>query len=194
MSEKSFEKLLQAMPNIAKAVNTFTSDSVQQKAFSILMDSFGVVVEIEEPDDEVHDKSKPKKTSTQPRVSKGSKQRKAQSGPPKLKADLNLRPKGKKSLKEFVAEKKPQTNEERFAVIIYYLQKTLGEKAIGRDHVHTGFKELGVKAPIQIDAALGMAANRKGWINTSGGSDLKMTVHGENFVEHDLPRLNGGKK
>lgn len=105
-----------------------------------------------------------------------------------------MRPKGKKSLKDFVSEKKPKTNEERFAVIIYYLEKTLQQRAIDRNYIYTCFKELGVKFPLQIDPVLRNAARRKGWITTSNSSDLKMTVGGENFVEHDLPAADGGKK
>ena len=194
MSETTLKDLLDAMPSIAKAVNTFTSDAVQQKAFAVLMNALGSESQIEESGEPATQKTKNKRAASRPPSSdKTGKPRKVQVGPPKLKADLNLRPKGKKSLKDFVDEKKPESNEERFAVIIFYLEKTLQEKAIGRDHVYTAFKELGKKAPVEIDAALRMAASRKGWITNTPG-DLKMTVHGENFVEHDLPRDGGGTR
>lgn len=47
MSETTLKDLLDAMPSIAKAVNIFTSDAVQQKAFAALMNTLGVESEIE---------------------------------------------------------------------------------------------------------------------------------------------------
>lgn len=196
MSDTTLRDLLEAMPSIAKVVNTFTSDAVQQKAFAVLMHALGVESEIEKSEKPPGQKTKTKRATKRPALTeKGRKSRKAQAGPPKFKSDLNLRPKGKKSLKDFAAEKKPKSNEERFAVMVYYLEKTLQEKAIDRDHIYTCFKELGgVKFPLQIDAVLRNSARRKGWIDTSNSSDLKITTRGENFVEHDLPAADGGKK
>src|SRR6266496_2338661 len=194
MSETTLKTLLDAMPSIAKAVNIFTSDAVQQKAFAVLMNALGVESELEESEGPPAQKTKIKPaTKRTASTKKDGKPRKAQAGPPKFKSDLNLRPKGKKSLKDFLAEKKPKTNEERFAVMIYYLEKTLQEKTIDRDHIYTCFKELGVKFPLQIDAVLRNAARRKGWINTTNSSDLRITTRGENFVEHDLSAADGGK-
>lgn len=155
MSDTKLKELLDAMPSIAKVVNTFTSDAVQQKAFAILVGALGAETAAEEgketPPVTIRKKGAGKRAAPK---EKGSKGRKTPAGPPKLKGDLNLRPKGKKSLKELVAEKKPQTNEERFAVIVFYLEKELQQKDIDRDHVYTAFKELGIKAPVDIDAAL----------------------------------------
>jgi len=194
MSETKLGELLDAMPNIAKVVNTFTSDAVQQKAFAILMNALGAE-DVDEQAEETRSQARAKGTAKRAAPKeKSGKPRKTPVGPPRLRADLNLRPKGKKSLRDFIGEKKPQTNEERFAVIIFYLEKELKEKGVDRDHVYTAFKELGVRAPVDIDAAIRMAASRKGWINNSDTADLKMTVHGENFVEHDLPATDGAKK
>jgi hypothetical protein len=195
MSETTLKDLLDAMPSIAKAVNIFSSDAVQQKAFAVLMNALGVEAEVEESKERPARKTKIKRvTKRAATTDKVAKPRKAQAGPPKFKSELNLRPKGKKSLKDFVAEKKPKTNEERFAVMIYYLEKTLQEKTIDRNHIYTCFKELNVKFPLQIDAVLRNAARRKGWFDTSNSSDLRITTRGENFVEHDLPATDGAKK
>ena len=189
MPQTTLNDLLEAMPNIAKVVNTFTSDAVQQKAFTILIRALGadqdaIEVEISTP---------PREKRVIKHSDKEGKTRKTQTVPPRLKPDLNLRPTGKKSLREFIGEKRPLSNEERFAVIIFYLKNTLEEKSIDRNHIYTAFKELGIKFPLDIDAALRMAVSRKGWIDNSDAGDLKMTVHGENFVEHDLPRKDGSE-
>ncbi|MBI5425131.1 MAG: hypothetical protein HZA32_13725 [Opitutae bacterium] len=185
------DDLLKKMPAIAEAVNAFKSDSVQLQAFQVLIATFRATSgsernigrpEIQASATTVSDGSIGK--SDEP----GGKPRKrAAVGSPRVLGELDLKPDGKKSLKDFCGEKRPSTNEERFAVIIYYLQNTLGLSGITRDHVHTGFKDIGAKSPLDIDAGLRMTASRKGWIDTSKSGDIRMTVAGENLVEHDLP-------
>lgn len=201
MSEPIYENLLKRMPAMAEAVNAFKSESVQQRAFQLLVKSLvkdlspedvsdSQLIADEEPDDaNGRESANAAKGDAKPAAQKPRKRTLA--GPPKVLGEMNLKPEGKKSLKGFVTEKKPNTNEERFAVIIHYLQHTLKMSGITRDHVHTGFKDIGVKSPVEIDAALRMASVRKGWIDTSNSADLKMKVAGENLVEHDLPRKEG---
>lgn len=199
MKDTPLDQLLSKMPAIAEAVNAFKSESVQQRAFQVLMRSLvsgaeGLEDSVPpfgegENDKEDNEGGSPKTLKRAGKFTTPSQRKKAKvaSGPPKVLGDLNLRPDGKKSLIDFVNEKKPRTNEERFAVIIYYQQNTLKLSQISRDHIHTGFKALGIKSPLDIDAALRMAASRKGWIDTSDATSLKMKVAGENLVEHDLP-------
>lgn len=185
------DDLLKKMPAIAEAVNAFKSDSVQVQAFQVLIAAFRATSNDKESI------GKPEARTPTPAANDGPVRRsdevggkprkRAVAGSPRVLGDLNLKPDGKKSLKDFCGEKKPATNEERFAVIIYYLQNTLGLTGITRDHVHTGFKDIGAKSPLDIDAGLRMAASRKGWLDTSNSGDIRVTVAGENLVEHDLP-------
>jgi len=197
MDASNYEKLLEAMPAIAEAVNTFKSETVQQNAFQILIKSWLgnlQAADIERPrepepgNDCGTSCDKPGNETHKEEKQNGQKLRKKSNPtPPKVLGELDLKPDGKTSLKDFIAEKKPKSNEEHFAVIIYYLQYTLKTQGITRDHVHTCFKDIGAKCPVDIDAALRMAATRKGWIDTSNSTDLKVKVSGENFVEIDLP-------
>lgn len=185
------DDLLKKMPAIAEAVNAFKSDSVQLQAFQVLIAAFranskgdGEIGQLETRTSASPAKENSAKKSDE---ASGKPRKRAAVGSPRVLGDLDLKPDGKKSLKDFCGEKRPTTNEERFAVIIYYLQNTLGLSSITRDHIHTGFKDIGVKSPLDIDAALRMAASRKGWVDTSNSGDIRVTVAGENFVEHDLP-------
>jgi len=56
------------------------------------------------------------------------------------------------------------------------------------DHIYTCFKEATWKVPPNLANSLAVTANRKGWSNTEDTRDLRVTVSGENLVEHDLPR------
>jgi hypothetical protein len=104
---------------------------------------------------------------------------------------LNLHPDGKESLKDFVAKKKPKTQEEHIAVYIYYLKNVIGEPNVGFSHIFTCFKETGERMPGDLPQTCRNAASKKGWLDTSDANDLKRTTRGDNLVEKDLPRAGG---
>jgi hypothetical protein len=191
MSADRFDDLIRELPRIAEVVNQFSSDSVQQQAYEALVAAL------------LGNRSGPKRSGGKGKASakkkgkssgvieskqKPDKVRKRKSGIDSysIVPDLNLRPKKGKSLADFVAAKVPKTNEERFAVMIYYLQNELKLEKIGPNYIYTCFKDLKQKVPPNLRVVLGNAARRKGWF-TSSVDDLKLTTRGENFVEHDLP-------
>jgi len=105
--------------------------------------------------------------------------------------DLNLRPEGKPSLREFYEEKKPADNQQLLTVIVYYLHRVLGTESVSVNHVYTslkGLSDLGVRVPPDIPNILRKTSNRKGWLDSSDSDNLRTTVPGDNFVEQDLPR------
>jgi hypothetical protein len=106
---------------------------------------------------------------------------------------LNLRPDGKPSLRDFFASKKPQNQQEQMAVVVYYLTKTLEATNVGSNHLYTCLKDVEVPVPADIGQIVRNTAARKNWIDSSNGDDLKVTVSGENFVEHDLPSKTSAK-
>lgn len=102
-----------------------------------------------------------------------------------LITDLNLYPKSKQSLKEYYELYKPKGNSETILLIVYYLQKELLQEGINKNMIYTCFKDLSLPVP-EIRASLNNIKARKGWINTSNFSDLKITQSGENFFEHTI--------
>jgi hypothetical protein len=102
--------------------------------------------------------------------------------------DLNLRPKDKQSFKDFVAAKSAATNHERNALSVYWLTRIAGVSGVTIDHVYSCYKEVTWKVPPNLANSLAVTANQKGWLNTEDMQDLRVTVKGENLVEHDLPR------
>lgn len=104
-----------------------------------------------------------------------------------LVKDLNLRPSDKVSLREFVKAKAPQDQQSHVAVFVYYLKHMLALEKVGTNHVYTCFKHVEERVPEDLPQTLRNIASKKGWIDSGDKDDLRITVTGENFVEHDLP-------
>jgi hypothetical protein len=111
---------------------------------------------------------------------------------PSIIKELNLKPKGKKSFVDFANEKQPSLHPEQCAVAVYYLQHELEIPKIGVNHVFTCYKAIGWRLPADFINKLQWIASQKGWIDTSNMEEIKITTHGTNLVEQDLPKK--GKK
>lgn len=101
--------------------------------------------------------------------------------------DLNLRPKGKESLKDFAAKYQNKTTEELTLLIVYYLKEELKE-TVTLAHVFTCLKELGKKIPTHLKQVLTNNKNNKHWIDLNDWNDIKYTVAGMNYMEHDFTK------
>ncbi|TPI44959.1 MULTISPECIES: hypothetical protein [unclassified Mesorhizobium] len=207
MGEAELDSLLERMPKIAAAVNEFKSEAIQQAVFNALLGAYGFKVaqatlanSAQAPDashgqeDEAaatttdeDAKSKTQASPKQPRQKKSSSGGNGQNY--KFLRELDLRPEGKKSFFDFVSEKAPQTNEDKFAVAVYYLEQTLELPAVTADHVGTAFRMVPEwREPSDVKASLRVASSRKGTIVTTDMDNIRITPHGRNFVDHDLPQ------
>jgi len=107
----------------------------------------------------------------------------------KLVNDLDLSGGGKtESLKEFFTKHNLKTNYERNLVFVYYLQHRLKTEDITIDHVFTCYRHVKVKVPNALQQSLWDTSKHKGWIDTSSGENITVTVSGMNYLEHDLPK------
>jgi hypothetical protein len=127
----------------------------------------------------------PVKATTKPRKPKNG------SGTPKTKAptllkDLDLKPKGRPSFADVAAAKKPISHYERCLVAVHYLTNAAEVSPVSVDHVYTCFKVMGWRLPADLRNAMQVAASTKGWLDTSNMNDIRVTVHGDNYLEHDL--------
>jgi hypothetical protein len=108
---------------------------------------------------------------------------------PSIVKDLDLSSKqGKKSLREFHAEKSPHTAMENNALFVYHLRNNLKMDGIGIDHIYTCYKEVNVRPPAALKQSLVDTANRKGWIDTTSLDKITLSLRGETFIDHDLPK------
>ncbi|MGL5080803.1 MAG: hypothetical protein ACRC8A_04900 [Microcoleaceae cyanobacterium] len=128
-------------------------------------------------------------------VTANSKPKKSSSKPPimSIVKDLNLRPEGKLLFRDFYAQKKPSTQEQAVTVAVYYLKRVLELDKVTPEHVFTCFKDVERKTPKHMPQTIRDTAKRRGWVDTSERGSIRITNHGENLVEHDLPASNGKK-
>ena len=102
--------------------------------------------------------------------------------------ELNLSPKGKTSFADFMALKEPKSDQEKCAAAVFHLQRTLELPGITVNHVYTCYKIMKWRVPANLENTLTVMASQKGWIDTTNLKDIKITTHGENLIEHDLPK------
>jgi len=192
---------MEAMPRIADVVNKFKSEEVQKMAFQHFMKSIGIEKHFED-DQKVpsltpkvvpeRKKRHPKKpTPSNGETKQANKGRKKGAVTPSFVKDLNLRPPKKQSLHDFIEEKKPDNNQKLYLAIVYYLEKTIGIEKISPNHVYTCLKDLKKRVPNDLWTTLRVTANQTNSLDTGNREDIKVTVKGENIVEHDLPPKNG---
>lgn len=136
--------------------------------------------------DKFSSKSKPVQLQTPTQKTKSKSQ--LSTSRPSIVKDLNLRPSDKKSFKDFVAEKKPTSNDMKNTVIVFYLHRYLSIQKVSFNHVYTCYKEADWRIPADIANSLRQTYSRRGWIDPSDKDDIQLTALGENLVEHDLPK------
>jgi len=108
--------------------------------------------------------------------------------------DLNLKPSDKQTFIQFSELKKPSSNLQKCIVAVYYLNHELKLPNINIKHIYTCFKEAGWRLPADLANTLQYAASVNGWLDTSDSSDIKLSTHGDNLIEHDLPPKISNKK
>ncbi|QLH11290.1 hypothetical protein [Nitrosarchaeum sp. AC2] len=103
---------------------------------------------------------------------------------------INLKGDGKKqSLKEFYKEKNPNTNQEIITVFAYYLNKFCDIPNMEYGHALSCYIEVGIRKPTNFESLYNNIRARTGYIETGETRySAKISISGENFVEHDLPK------
>lgn len=205
MSQDDLDALLSRMPDIATAVNGFNSEAIQQQAFKALIEAYGVALTRETPqhatgasEPDKSSKESSRVTSAKAQLSpedarrKGPKSRKSTSSGTKDKwnflRDLDVQPAGKLALKELLEQKQPKSNEDRFAVLAYWFEDHADFSEVTISHLGSAIRMLGMRQPSDLTGALTVTASRKGTLDTSKLPVVRLTTHGRNLVEHDLPR------
>jgi hypothetical protein len=103
-----------------------------------------------------------------------------------LVPNLDFRPNGKQSLKEFVEKKNPKSDVETVLAVLYYMQHIMGLTKIGPAHVMTAFKEAGKAVPVDLKQTIRNVKKSKMWLNFIDIEDFRTTTQGDNFVEHEM--------
>lgn len=194
------EELKMIMLEIAGIVEKYP-DTLQEKVFDIMTENiFGkksqgnnhnAIISTQKTDDLVKKViTASDNGSSNDNTSKKSKKKTSSKDTYQINKDLNLSPKDKKTLKEFVDEKKPKSNIEFNVVAVYYLEKIIGKEEISIDDVYTCYKNVNKKVPAALKQSLTDTSSSKyGYISVTN-CFYSIPVAGENFIEFDLPKEN----
>lgn len=131
-----------------------------------------------------------KKTSSSPEKNSNSSSSKtsSKSGDSyKRVLDLNLKPTDKESLKDFYSKYQAKGTPENILLIVHYLQNIHNSSAIGINQIYTCFLELGLRVPNLISAVMN-TKTRRGWLITSDMNNIKLSIHGDNYLLHDIKK------
>jgi hypothetical protein len=203
---ENLDRLLEAMPKIAEAVNAFSSEDVQKSAFNALVATFGgtrpASISVKGDQEElaaasgsdVDEEVVGDGDTVEPGSSKPKKARK--SSPKRsypIPKDLNLRPDGKESLKDFSVAKKPRTFPEKNLVIVYYFEEYIEEKEISLGHILAGYDECDWKAPSDPANSLSVTSSKNRWLDTSDMKSITTTHAGRNALKYDMPSSEESK-
>ena len=109
---------------------------------------------------------------------------------PQLVKDLNLKPTDShEGLRDFADKYRKITAAYDWnGLFVYYLTKIAAVSPITMDHVYTCYKEVEAKVPTKFPQSLWDTARKQGTIEVPSVDDVRLTVHGENWVEHDLQK------
>jgi hypothetical protein len=189
---EDFDSLLGRMPDIAKAVERFSSENVQLRALDALIGAFENVPDPSERSSE----TQAFKTQKAPIAAKPQRPMKktanGKKAPSKSKSsftvvkDLDLVSGGKPPFKEFLEGKKLKSAFEKCLIAVYWLSKnTKNPKPVTVDQVYTIFKYAGWPVPSNLVNTIQQAGS-KGWLDSHSSSDIRVVVAGENHVEHEM--------
>lgn len=93
------------------------------------------------------------------------------------------------SLRDFYRKKAPKSNQEKVTTFVYYIGKHLGIPDVLPGHIVSCYNEVNEKKPLNIVQLFKDIKHHKGWIETgTSAHSVKISIAGENLVEHDLPR------
>lgn len=204
-----FDRLLEAMPKIAESVNSFSSKDVQRSAFDALIAALGVKVHTTatpvvspngttaEPTAEATvvepvPASEPTGNGS-PATTKRPRKSSAKKVFPRVK-DINFRPEGKVSLRDYAAAKVPETFDQKNLVLVRYLEEILELPGITVGHVLAAYDECGWRSPAIPDNSLMVTASQKLWLDTADTKAIKTTHSGRNVVQYDMPIVKDKKK
>lgn len=106
----------------------------------------------------------------------------------KILKELNLRPDGKMSLKEYVSKFNIAAAEELYLVIVFYLKEILDTEKVTASHIFTSLLELDKKVPSHFKQVLINIRNRgsQHWLELSDLEDINYSIRGMNHIKHDI--------
>ncbi|MGK8465508.1 hypothetical protein [Nocardia cyriacigeorgica] len=101
--------------------------------------------------------------------------------------NIDFRPDGQLSFRDFVAEKQPTTIDQKNVVAVHWLEYVAEIPDISVGHVLAAYKECSWREPANPDNALQVTASRFHWLDTHNMASIVVTPSGRNGVQYDMP-------
>jgi len=122
------------------------------------------------------------------RASRGTRKKVDRNSGLELVPDMNFRPSGEASLREFINDKAPKTDMEAIVAFVYFMQYKMKLERVGSKEIYTAFKDVGRPFPVDLRQAIRQTKSSKAWIKFTDPNDIKTTSQGDNYVDHDMGR------
>ena len=104
---------------------------------------------------------------------------------PQVVKDLDLFPKGKESLDDFMKRHNYGKSSPRIILLfVYYLKQVLCCENVNQDHIFTCFRQMKLTLPNNLYTCISDVIRKKGWIENI--SNLNVTTQGINEVEQKM--------
>ncbi|MGH3767893.1 MAG: hypothetical protein ACRDTX_22550 [Pseudonocardiaceae bacterium] len=209
MTEDPFDRLLDAMPKIAEAVNAFSSEEVQRRAFDALLGTLGTTVadHFDDPPTDAQWANRTAEVSAKSalpaspaatdengdgqRVTNAGGRRRSRVSTSKktwaVNRNINFAPPDKPSLRDVADEKKPKSNKDKNLVAAYYLTEHLSQETFDVSDVMGAFKFMAWPLPSNPANSLQVVASTLSWFDTKDMSKIQLTHIGSDYCEHKLP-------
>lgn len=100
--------------------------------------------------------------------------------------DLNFRPDGHLTLREFFAEKASGNDMEDILVVVYYMQHIMGVSKIGLGHIRTALVDVSRSIPLDLRQTIRNMRGKKAWVKYTDLDDITTATAGDNRVLHDM--------
>jgi len=202
-TDPAYDRLIVQMEQIAEAVNRFQSAELQRAAFDAIVGTIGIktaqvptappslTVVSDTDENSAPERGTRSTESADPRPPAAAKPARSRKTSGKrsftIDKEINFRPAGKKSLRDFAGEKNPSTIEQKNVVIVYYIQEVLGLSSANIGQVLAGYQACQWKPAGSPDVSLRKTASRHGWLDTGNSNAITLTHNGRTFVEFDMP-------
>lgn len=204
MSREELDDLLEVMPKIAEAVNSFEAADLQRDAFSALLRAYGITAA---PSGETADTSIENSANGETQIDikqavgqiteqdekKPRAARKATRRQWSAEKNVDFWPSGKISFQDLCKEKQPNTIDQKNLIVVYWFEQIsdLGTVDVGK--VLAAYKSMSWLEPSQPDTRLRNTASKFHWIDTSDMGSIKTTPGGRNMVSQ-MPIEKAKKK
>jgi hypothetical protein len=106
--------------------------------------------------------------------------------------DLDLRPDGKESLRDFAKKYVIESAEELYLVVVYYLKSILQLEKVTVNHILTSIDDLDKKIPSHLKQVLINMRNgsTNGWLILDDLENISFSIRGMNHMKHDILKTN----